>query len=113
MILEQHGKCNRCGIDSWLDQPISLELEHKDGNNRNNARENLECLCPNCHSLTDTWRGRNKPGIRKQKVKDIDICRAFLETGNIRQTLIKCGLSAKGANYGRVKRCLTQANIPY
>ena len=113
IVLEQNGKCNRCGLDSWLEYPISLELEHKDGNNQNNNRENLECLCPNCHSLTNTWRGRNKSGIRKQKVKDIDICRAFLETGNIRQTLLKCGLSAKGANYGRVKRCLTMAGITY
>jgi hypothetical protein len=57
---EQDYKCNRCGIDKWFDQIISLELEHKDGNNKNNKRENLEGLCPNCHSLTPTWRGRNK-----------------------------------------------------
>lgn len=57
---EQEYKCNRCGIDSWLGQKLSLELEHKDGNNKNNVRENLEALCPNCHSLTTTWRGRNK-----------------------------------------------------
>ena len=57
---EQLHKCNRCGIDSWLGEKLSLELEHKDGNNKNNARENLESLCPNCHSLTSTWRGRNK-----------------------------------------------------
>ena len=57
---EQEHKCNKCGIDSWLGQPIVLELEHKDGNNKNNARENLEGLCPNCHSQTTTWRGRNK-----------------------------------------------------
>ena len=57
---EQAHKCNRCGIDSWLGEKLSLELEHKDGNNKNNARNNLEALCPNCHSLTPTWRGRNK-----------------------------------------------------
>lgn len=57
---EQNYKCNRCGIDNWLGESLSLELEHKDGNNENNKRENLEGLCPNCHSLTPTWRGRNK-----------------------------------------------------
>jgi hypothetical protein len=60
---EQNYKCNRCGIDKWLGEVLSLELEHKDGNNKNNVRENLEGLCPNCHSLTPTWRGRNKKNM--------------------------------------------------
>ena len=57
---EQHHKCNKCLLDSWLGFPLVLELEHKDGNNKNNVRDNLEGLCPNCHSQTTTWRGRNK-----------------------------------------------------
>ena len=59
VILEQQGKCNHCGLDQWMGKDLVLELEHKDGNKRNNVRENLEALCPNCHSLTPTWRGRN------------------------------------------------------
>lgn len=55
---EQNGCCNRCKISSWLGEKLTLELEHKDGNNENNSRSNLEMLCPNCHSLTPTWRGR-------------------------------------------------------
>lgn len=58
VILEQDNRCNRCGISEWLGEPITLELEHKDGDHNNNSRENLEGLCPNCHSLTSTWRGR-------------------------------------------------------
>lgn len=53
---EQEFCCNRCKLSSWLDEPIKLEVEHKDGNNKNNCRDNLEALCPNCHSLTPTWR---------------------------------------------------------
>ena len=67
---EQDYRCNRCKINEWQGMPIILELEHKDGDNQNNTRENLEGLCPNCHSLTPTWRGRNKKGItnpEKQK----------------------------------------------
>lgn len=60
VLLEQDGKCNKCGIDNWQGKPISLELEHIDGNNKNNDRSNLECLCPNCHAQTSTWRGRNR-----------------------------------------------------
>ena len=59
---EQDGKCNRCRNNKWQGENIPLELEHKDGNNINNDRNNLELLCPNCHALTDTWRGRNKKG---------------------------------------------------
>jgi hypothetical protein len=53
---EQNDKCNRCGLSEWLELPIALEIEHKDGNNSNNSRENLEALCPNCHAQTPTWR---------------------------------------------------------
>ncbi len=48
-------KCEKCGIENWLGQPLSFHLEHKDGNNRNNLLNNLEILCPNCHSQTETY----------------------------------------------------------
>lgn len=51
--------CNKCGLDKWLGKPIPLELEHKDGNHKNNQLTNLELLCPNCHALTPTYRGKN------------------------------------------------------
>ena len=53
-------RCNRCGISTWLGERIALELHHKDGNIYNVSLENLELLCPNCHSQTDTYR-RRKP----------------------------------------------------
>lgn len=59
ILEEQEYRCNHCGITDWNNKPIVLELEHKDGNNKNNKRENLECICPNCHSQTDTFRGKN------------------------------------------------------
>lgn len=53
-------KCECCGNTEWNDLPIPLQLHHKDGNFRNNTLENLQLLCPNCHSLTDNYCGRNK-----------------------------------------------------
>jgi hypothetical protein len=60
VLIEQDYKCNKCGLTTWLDEPISLEMDHIDGNNKNNDRGNLECLCPNCYAQTPTWRGRNR-----------------------------------------------------
>ena len=58
-------QCEFCGCDGhWQEGIISLELDHINGNNRDNRLENLRYLCPNCHALTDTYRGRN---IKTQK----------------------------------------------
>ena len=60
LISELGHQCRKCEMTLWNDQPITLELEHIDGNNRNNSRENLTLLCPNCHSQTPTWRNRKR-----------------------------------------------------
>lgn len=52
-------KCNRCGLEEWLGFPISLQLHHKNGISNDHRLVNLELLCPNCHSLTDTFAGKN------------------------------------------------------
>lgn len=49
-------KCYSCNLTEWMNYPITLELEHIDGDHTNNQIENLTLLCPNCHSLTPTWR---------------------------------------------------------
>ena len=54
-------KCACCGCDGhWQDGEISLELHHINGINTDNRIENLQYLCPNCHALTDNYRGLNK-----------------------------------------------------
>jgi len=102
---DQSGCCNRCGLSEWLGQKITLELEHKNGNHYDSSRENVELLCPNCHSLTDTWRGRNKnKGKSGKRVSDEEMIEAIRTTSSIRQALIKVGLAAKGGNYFRANR---------
>ena len=51
--------CAICGNSQWFGKKLPLDLDHIDGNPKNNTIDNLRLLCPNCHSITPTWRGRN------------------------------------------------------
>ena len=53
-------KCAKCGIKEWQNEPISLQLDHINGINNDHRLENLRLLCPNCHSQTETFAGKNK-----------------------------------------------------
>ena len=53
-------KCSVCGISKWNGQSISLHLDHINGKNGDHRLKNLRFLCPNCHSQTNTYTGRNK-----------------------------------------------------
>lgn len=53
-------RCDNCKISEWLDKPISLQLDHINGINNDHRLENLRLLCPNCHSQTETFAGKNK-----------------------------------------------------
>lgn len=67
-------ECEECGISEWLGKPLSLQLEHIDGNHLNNSFENLKILCPNCHSQTNTFAGRNvnhSNSKRRQRLNNI------------------------------------------
>lgn len=56
----KENKCENCGITEWLGQPMTMHLDHIDGDSHNHAYKNLRFLCPNCHSQTPTWCGKNK-----------------------------------------------------
>lgn len=66
-----NNKCARCGwgeINPYTNK-IPLEVEHIDGNYKNNNEKNLILLCPNCHSLTSTYKGANLNYGRKSRKK--------------------------------------------
>ena len=64
----KENKCELCGISEWNNKPIICQLHHIDGNSNNNKLENLQILCPNCHSQTDNFCGaanRNKTNLNR------------------------------------------------
>lgn len=61
----KEDKCERCGISEWQGEKLTLQLHHINGNHNDNRLENLQILCPNCHSLTDNF---------VNKRKDVKVC---------------------------------------
>jgi hypothetical protein len=54
------NECSVCEINEWNSKPISLHLDHINGISTDHRLENLRFICPNCHSQTDTYCGKNK-----------------------------------------------------
>ena len=53
-------KCSCGNNGEWNGKKLTLQLEHKNGISNDHRRDNLEFLCPNCHSQTETYAGKNK-----------------------------------------------------
>lgn len=60
LLEEQNGKCSICGINEWQGKSLTLHFDHIDGDNKNNSRENVRYICPNCHSQTETYCGNKQ-----------------------------------------------------
>ena len=68
----KENRCERCGLTSWNGEPLSMALHHVNGDGEDNRLQNLQLLCPNCHSQTDNYGGRNggrrKPSASKSEL---------------------------------------------
>ena len=65
-------KCECCGYTQWLNNPINLEIHHINGIRTDNRLENLQLLCPNCHSYTENWRGRGKKRALSKETSNVN-----------------------------------------
>ena len=64
------NRCSECGIESWLGQRLSIQLDHINGVRNDHRLENLRMLCPNCHSQTATFGWKNAKGLGKRSLQD-------------------------------------------
>lgn len=113
------NKCSRCNITDWLGEKISLELDHIDGDNWNNKLENIRLLCPNCHAITDNYKGKNRKDLKKFNLNEPkkgvlfykkDILRLYKEGLNISQILKELNLNI-GGNYLMIYKIFEENNI--
>ena len=103
-------KCENCSLEEWQGEKIPLEIHHIDGDELNSDLSNLQILCPNCHALTDNYKGKNiNRGL--VAVSDEDLVKALNECPNIRQALISVGLTGKGGNYIRANELIQKYQI--
>lgn len=109
IIAERHNKCECCGNTTWLNQPIKLEIHHIDGNRLNDNPENLQVLCPNCHSYTEN-HSRN---INHHNVSDDELVQFLKKAPTIHSALLNAKLSTSGANYQRARKLIKKYNITH
>ena len=94
--------CEICGITEYLGKPLRMQLHHIDGDSKNNSRENLQFLCPNCHSQTPGWSSKRKD----TKVSDELLLKTLKESSSVEEALTKLSLVSSAGNYFRVQKLL-------
>ena len=121
-------RCEKCGISEWNNEPITLELHHINGNHNDNHLENLQILCPNCHSQTVSFVGKKKninddnaiaELLEREKRRKEEILTNKYYWGELRKTTPKphkkcliCGKEFKGRGEKYCsKECANKATV--
>lgn len=95
------NECSICKLPPiWNNKPLIFHLDHINGDHFDNRIENLRLLCPNCHTQTDTYTGKN---TAKYKEKQCSECSSKLKRNNITGKCAKC--ITKEKNTGKCSEC--------
>lgn len=109
ILREQNHRCAMCDIDqTWNGQPITFDLDHVNGKRQDESRKNLRLICPNCHSQTPTFKGRN---IVYKRRTDEEAIEAILSTASINAALLYLGMNCQGGNYTRIRKIVEKYNL--
>lgn len=92
LIIERGHQCEVCKFVEWNSVKIPLQMDHINGNNKLNTRNNLRLLCPNCHSQTTTWCRRKSPGYRLKHDEET-MKMVIRSSGNMNQVLVRLDLA--------------------
>ena len=109
LIALRGRQCENCYLTTWLEQPINLEVHHIDGDRSNNELENLQLLCPNCHSYTDNFCYKTT----KISIVEEDFVEALRQSSSIRQALKQLGLTPAGGNYERARELISKYQLTH
>lgn len=90
LVKEGHWvyQCYNCKISDWDNKSLTLQLDHINGINTDYRLENLRLLCPNCHSQTDTYCGKNVK--RKEKLVKIKFCECGVKIYKSSKNCVSC-----------------------
>jgi hypothetical protein len=79
-LLSKDNSCAICRIsNTWNNMPLTLQLDHIDGNSDNSNLDNLRLVCPNCHSQTDNFSGRGKEKELKTTKRNLYFRKLYME----------------------------------
>ncbi len=105
-------KCAICGnVGEWQGVSLTLQLDHINGINNDHRLENLRWLCPNCHSQTPTYNGKNKTKKITTNFTQEEAIAALQQTPNVHQTAKLLGCTQGGATWTRLNQIKKDNNI--
>lgn len=99
ILLDQNQLCDICLLpQQWNNSPLNFHLDHISGDRKNNTRSNLRMICPNCHSQTATYGGKNGG-----KITNIQITDAIQSCMNNHKICLEVGLNPSAYSYSRIE----------
>lgn len=102
-------ECECCKISNWNGKAIGLQLDHVNGNRKDNRLENLRWLCPNCHSQTPTFCSKNR--TTKNIYSDAKILELCKKCNNIHEVVKELGCNTR--LYPRIRKLALSIGIEY